>query len=132
VGTLSRRCAMRRAPLADRSMMEIERRDWCCASIACRRGSLTRGQATVLQGGAALDLASCVPVIGDTGPAAHRCSVGRRGALSDRRTQRVWPTPSIRATHTFGLRTSCPRAAPRIVTAAYTLEKARGAASSEW
>ena len=31
-------------------MSEIERREWCCASIACRRGYLTRGQVTVLQG----------------------------------------------------------------------------------
>src|SRR5215207_7154406 len=45
-------------------MTEIERRDWCCASIACRRGSLTRGQATVLHGGAALRLASCTPAAG--------------------------------------------------------------------
>src|SRR5215207_1316812 len=109
---VSRGNATRHAPWADRSMTEIERRDWCCASIACRRGYLTRGQATVLQGGAALPLASCTPYDGDTGPAAHRCSVGRRGALSDRRTQRVWPTPSIRATHWCGLRTSCPRLAP--------------------
>jgi hypothetical protein len=53
-GTCSRGNATRHAPQADRSMLDIERRDWCCASIACRRGSLTRGQATVLQGGAAL------------------------------------------------------------------------------
>src|SRR5215203_1691707 len=64
-GTCSRGNATRHAPPADRSMMDIERRDWCCASIACRRGSLTRGQATVLQGGAAL-ISPSVPLLPGT------------------------------------------------------------------
>ena len=41
-----------------RTMSDMERRDWCFASIACRRGSLTRGQANGPTWGAALRLAS--------------------------------------------------------------------------
>ena len=62
--------------------------------------------------GAALRLASDTRRRRDTGLAARRCSVGRRGALSTRRTQRVSPTIPVRATHSEGLRTSCPRSAP--------------------
>ena len=80
-GTCSRGNATRHAPQADRSMLDIERRDWCCASIACRRGSLTRGQATVLQGGAALDLASCTPQRGHWSGRASMLGRSTRSAV---------------------------------------------------
>jgi hypothetical protein len=65
----------------------IERRDWCCASIACRRGSLTRGQATVLQGGAALDLASCPPTGDTVGPRIDARSVDAERCRTDGRNE---------------------------------------------
>ena len=141
-GTLFRGNARRRASLADRSMMDIERREWCGVPRCLPTRIPHAGSGNGPTRGAALGLASCTPVNGDTGRAAHRCSVGRRGALSDRRTQRVWPTPSIRATHSRWLRTSCralgrelrrltrlsPRPRPRAWCAALRAGASRSAA----
>jgi hypothetical protein len=109
-GTCSRGNATRHAPQADRSMMDIERRDWCYASIACRRGSLTRGQATVLQGGAALDLASCPHYQGHWSGRASMLGRSTRSAVvptdatsmansSDKRNPRGWAANFMPALH---------------------------------
>jgi hypothetical protein len=116
----SSRMELSRGNAARRSAVGIFRRCRikCDATGAVPRSSAgadpSRGVRQRSYKGAALDLASDTRRRRDTGLAAHRCSVGRRGALSTRRTQRVSPTIPIRATHDDGLRTSCPRNTPSL------------------